>query len=90
MLKVKAMNGGAQSGVALVESADKVFLFAEKEYYGAVKYSSATEGSALNQLDYYANNNVSLSTWRVEAMYEIKLTCGICGGDITSIYLLDL
>lgn len=63
MLKVKAMSGGSQGGVALVESADKMFLFAEKEYYGAVQYSSATEGNALNQLDYYANNNVSLSNY---------------------------
>lgn len=60
MLKVKAMNGGSHSGTTLVESADKMFLFAEKEYYGAVQYSSATEGNALNQLDYYANLGVSL------------------------------
>lgn len=63
MLKVKAMNGGNQSGTTLVESADKMFLFAEKEYYGAVQYSSATEGNALNQLDYYANLGVSLSNY---------------------------
>lgn len=63
MLKVKAMNGGNQSGTTLVESADKMFLFAEKEYYGAVSRSSATEGNALNQLDYYANLGVSLSNY---------------------------
>ena len=60
MLKVKAMNGGSQGGITLVESADKMFLFAEKEYYGAVKNSSATEGNALNQLDYYDNLGVTL------------------------------
>lgn len=63
MLKVKAMNGGNQAGTTLVESADKMFLFAEKEYYGAVQYSNATEGNALNQLDYYANLGVSLSNY---------------------------
>lgn len=63
MLKVKAMNGGNQAGATLIESADKMFLFAEKEYYGAVQYSSATEGNALNQLDYYANLGVSLSNY---------------------------
>lgn len=63
MLKVKAMNGGNQSGTTLVESADKMFLFAEKEYYGAVSKSSATEGNALNQLDYYANLGVNLSNY---------------------------
>lgn len=61
MLKVKAMNGGSQGGTTLVESADKIFLFAEKEYYGGVEYSSSTEGDALNQLDLYRIHGVTTS-----------------------------
>ena len=55
-VKVKAMNGGSQPDVELVESPDYFFLPAEKEIFGSVTRSHETEGNALSIWPYYSTS----------------------------------
>lgn len=57
-VNVKAANNGTGT-ISVVDSADRLFLLAEKEVFGTKTYSDAAEADALTQWKWYQDHNTN-------------------------------
>ena len=57
-VNIKAANGGSGT-ISVVDSADKLFLLAEKEVFGTRTYSVTAEADALTQWKWYQDHNTN-------------------------------